>query len=560
MRADRPALRTKSILPVLLFLFLVLGLAVFRQSARAASAVVGTGTPSSCTEIAFDTALTTAGNGGGTITFDCGAAVHTLQFTVAKVVNLGDITIDGGGRIILAAGNNERHFFAGPVTFRLRNITLRQGDSLVNGGAIEASGGQVILESVRLLDNRSAVAGGAIYCYDATLAIDDSQIDGNSAPTGGAIFNDGCAVTIRNSSFADNRATAVVNGRGGAVDNAQPGRLTIRSSRFRANNALDGGALYNASGASADLAGTTFEDNTGGYGGAIENSGVVTITDSLLHRNSVTGSGGGLWNIGGSALLERSTVSANTAFEGGGVSTYGPSLEIRQVNLVGNTATAPGGGGTNGGGLHHLGGYVSITDATISGNAAQNNGGGIYQVADDNLTLTNVTLANNTADVLGGGLYHYGRYAVLTNVTLANNSAGAAGAAIYEDSPQTPANPGVVQLANSVVYGSAVNCDGGLFQSLGYNLSQGSCASLNASTDRDAFTGALLVGSLAYNGGSFPMQTVLPQSGSPLIDGADATQCNATDQRGAARVGTCDIGAVEYGAEAFDLYLPAIVR
>ncbi|MCB0148929.1 MAG: hypothetical protein KDE01_14915, partial [Caldilineaceae bacterium] len=118
-----------------------------------------------------------------------------------------------------------------------------------------------------------------------------------------------------------------------------------------------------------------------------------------------------------------------------------------QVNLVGNMATAPGGGGTNGGGLHRLGGVVSVTDATIRGSVARNNGGGIYQVADDNLTLTNVTLADNAADVLGGGLYHYGRYAVLTNVTLANNSAGAAGAAIYEDSPQTPSSPGVVQLA-----------------------------------------------------------------------------------------------------------------
>ena len=560
MRANCSTTRTVSILPVLLFFVMALMMTVPWQRAGAASAVVGTGTPASCTEGAFDSALTTASTGGGTITFNCGPAVHTLQFTVAKIVNLGDVTIDGGGRIILAAGNNERHFFAGPVTFRLRNITLQQGDSLVNGGAIEASGGQVVLETVRLLNNRSAVAGGAIYCYDGTLTIEGSQIDGNNAPTGGAIFNDGCVVTIRNSSFADNRATAAVNGRGGAVDNAVLGKLTVRNSRFQANSALDGGALYNAGGASADLAGVTLAENTGGYGGAIENSGAITITDSLLDRNSVTGSGGALWNISGSALLERSTVSANTAFEGGGISTYGTTLEMRQVNLVGNTATAPGGGGTNGGGLHHLGGVVFITDATISGNVARNSGGGIYQVADENLTLTNVTLANNVADVLGGGLYHYGRYAVLTNATLANNSAGVAGAAIYEDSPQTPASPGIVQLANSVIFGSTVNCDGGLFQSLGHNLSQGSCASLTASTDRDVFAGALLVGSLAYNGGSFPMQTILPLAGSPLIDAGDPAQCNATDQRGASRVGTCDIGSVEFGAEAFALYLPAIVR
>ena len=54
------------------------------------------------------------------------------------------MTIDGNNRIVLKAGNAERLFFVGPVTFRLRNITLREGNSLGGGGAIEASGAQVI--------------------------------------------------------------------------------------------------------------------------------------------------------------------------------------------------------------------------------------------------------------------------------------------------------------------------------------------------------------------------------------------------------------------------------
>jgi hypothetical protein len=57
------------------------------------------------------------------------------------------------------------------------------------------------------------------------------------------------------------------------------------------------------------------------------------------------------------------------------------------------------------------------------------------------------------------------------------------------------------------------------------------------------------------------MQTHLPQAGSPLVDAADATQCAVRDQRGGARVGVCDIGAVEYGASvARALYLPVILR
>lgn len=539
-------------------LLLAVMLAIFLwQNTRAADAVVGDGSPASCTEAAFDAALLAAGTGGGVITFRCGPAVHTIQLTLFKVVNLGDVTINGGGRIVLAAGPNERHFFAGPVTFRLQNLTLQGGDSLVNGGAIEASGAQVSLDNVQLLDNRSSVLGGAIYCFDGSLTIRGSRIAGNRAESGGAIYNDGCRLDIANTTFTDNRASAT--GRGGAVANSVPGVLTAQNTRFESNYALDGGAVYNASGSSANLAAVTFITNTAGHGGGVENSGTLTVTNSLFDDNNVTGSGGGLWNINGAALVEKTTFSNNFAYEGAGVNSYGPTLEMRDVNLVSNYANALS-GTPNGGGLYHAGGTAFVTNATIQGNYAANNGGGIYQASDDNLTLTNVTIAENVATGFGGGFYHYGRYAVLTNATLADNQAGAAGNAIYEDSPQTPANPGVVQLVNTVLFGYPVNCDGGLFQSLGHNLSKGACASLTALTDKDAFTGDLRLGALTYNGGSFPMQTLLPQAGSPLINAGDPAACNATDQRGAPRVEACDLGAVEYDAIAFAIYLPVTRR
>ena len=505
----------------------VLGVDV--QRARAADAVVGNGNPASCTEAAFDSALATANAGGGTITFNCGAASTTIPFTIAKDVNLANVTIDGGGRIVLKAGN-ERHFFAGMgVTFRLRNITLREGNSLVSGGAVEASGANVILNNVQLLDNASSVSGGAIYCYDGTLTIVNSLLQGNSTATsGGAIYNDGCA-------------------------------LTVTGSTFRSNQALDGGGLYVATGSQVVLDAVSFIENGGGHGGGVENSGTVTITDSLFDGNSVTGSGGGLWNLSGTARLERTTVRNNRAYEGGGVNSYGSLVELVDVNLVGNVAT-----GSHGGGLYHGAGVVYVTNATISGNRASDaagNGGGVYQNSDDNLVLTNVTLANNQAGSLGGGLYHYGRYAILTNVTLANNTAAVAGNAIYEDSPASPASPGVVQLVNSAILGSANNCDGTLFESLGHNISRGTCASLSQPTDQDNFAGSLRLGTLTINGGAFPMQTLLPQPGSPLIDAANAASCPALDQRGGGRVATCDIGAVEYGASVqSDIYLPLVVR
>jgi predicted outer membrane repeat protein len=537
---------------------LVLAAIFTPRSANAANAVVGNGSPASCTEAAFDAALATASNGGGTITFNCGPAVKTINFTVSKIVNLGNVTIDGNNRIVLKAGNAERHFFVGSVTFRLRNITLREGDSLVSGGAIEASGAQVIVDNVQFLDNRSSVTGGAIYCYDGSLVVRNSRFENNRSSTGGAIFNDGCTAELDSVTFRNNQAIGSL-GRGGAVENAPLGALTVRSSRFETNSALDGGGLFVAGGSTANLDSATFVGNSGGYGGGIENSGALTLANSLFQGNTVTGSGGGLWNIDGVAQVQRTSFINNRAYEGGGINSYGNAVELTDVNIIDNVAT-----GSHGGGIYHGGGTLFVANATISGNRANDvagNGGGVYQNSNDNLVLTNVTLANNWAGGFGGGLYHYARYAILTNVTITDNSAGLAGAAIYEDAPMTPGSPGVIQITSSVIAGSANNCDGPPFQSMGYNISRGTCSSLDHPTDRENYSGNLLLGPLAFNGGAFAMNTRLPQAGSPLVNAGNAALCTPLDQRGAPRVGVCDIGAVEYGASLQrQVYLPLLNR
>ena len=535
------------------------GLAWGAGGARAADAVVGNGTAASCTEAAFDAALVTAQSGGGTITFNCGPGVATIPFTVFKTVILGNVTIDGGGRIILNANNTDRHFFAGSgVTFRLRHITLRDGSSLVGGGAIEASGADVILEDVALLNNYAAVSGGAIYCFDGTLTITGAWLEHNAAATGGAIYNDGCDVGIVGSTFIDNEALDTF-GRGGAILALAPGEVRLHDSLVQGNRAPDGGGLFVDSGASAIVVNSRLVDNEGNHGGGLENSGTVAITHSVIEGNSVTGSGGGVWNLNGGVSLTQTTVRNNTAYEGGGVNSYGSHVEMDGVNIAGNVAM-----GGHGGGIYHGGGTLFIDNATLSGNsagAATANGGGIYQNADGNLTLTNVTLAENTAGNFGGGLYHYGRYAILTNVTIADNTAGVAGDALYEESPMTAENPGVIQMVNSVILGSANNCDGGLFESLGHNISRGTCPALSAASDRENYSGDLRLGPLMFNGGAPEMHTLLPLAGSPLINAADAARCTDHDQRGRARVEVCDIGAVEYEVGgAFRLYLPVGIR
>jgi hypothetical protein len=87
-------------------------------------------------------------------------------------------------------------------------------------------------------------------------------------------------------------------------------------------------------------------------GGGVSNSGIITLTDSIVSGNTVSSnytSGGGISN-GGTVTLTNSTVSGNT------------------------TSSHPnsyGYGSTSGGGISNGGtGTVTLTNSTVSGNKA----------------------------------------------------------------------------------------------------------------------------------------------------------------------------------------------
>ncbi len=532
---------------------LLLALSQLTAPRASAAGVVGNGTPGSCTEAAFDAAWA----GGGVVTFNCGGAA-TIILTSQKSL-VADVTFEGAGLITLSGNNATRLFVVnGGVLLTLNNITLTAGSSAgssdVRGGLIDGTGAQIVVNSSRLTSSTATDQGGAIYCYvgtGGTLEVNNSVISGSSAARGGGIYNDGCAMTVTNSLFSGNSAVGAGSKLGGGIFTDGP--LAVTNTTFTNNSGFDGGGLYIGSNAVATLSQVALLDNSANYGAGLENTGTVTITDSLIGANAAVNDGGGLWNLNGQVVMRRTTVRDNSAGQGGGINSYGDSVELTDVNVVGNTATGSGGG------IYHGGGTLFVTNATISANratAAGGNGGGIYQNSGDNLTLTNVTLSNNTAAGFGGGLYHLARYAILTNVTIGNNTAQA-GDAIYEGS--IFGDPNVVQIKNTAIFGSSNNCDGPLFGSLGHNVSQGTCASLVAATDQPNVA-AIHLGALAANGGTFAMPTILPQPGSPVIDAADPASCPALDQRGAARVGTCDVGAVEFGAVLVQQYIPLVVR
>lgn len=523
---------------ILTILALVLALVPDERAAHADNAVVGTGTPASCTEAALDAGLARLFPGefgpGGTLSFNCGAAPHTIILSGQKFLHDG-ATIDGGGLITLSGANASRIFWVSQqARVEIRRITLTRGFA-APGGAIFVepnwSGDytSLLLDQVRLLANRSSSFGGAIGAQHANLLITNSTLRDNEALSGGGIsFNSG-ELTIRDSSITDNRATRV--GGGLEVWAAQP--LLIEASSIT-DNVLEGsGAEYGGGllikDSDATLSASSVQRNVAPSGGGIYGQGqsVITIAASQVSDNMVFRYGGGIMSESTVILAITTTTMNNNSATGAGGAIYNSGdLLLTRSTLMNNVALTSGGGG----GLLNTG-EAEVILTTFSSNKAEV-GAGIEQRAGAALTLLSSTLADNFADNEGGGIRNASDRLTIKNTLFAYNSS----------------------------YVTGRNCAfGATTPTISFSMwNDHSCGTQAV----DGNHPNVYVPGLHYlrmNGG--PTMTYGLKSVSPAVD-AGSCLPGGTDQRGFARIvgAACDIGSFESGVLWSVLYLPAVIR
>lgn len=339
----------------------------------------------------------------------------------------------------------------------------------------------------------------------------------------------GRSVELRAITLRSGRAPAVGDPHGGCVKNA--GVLTLADvvlddcqARSMPADVLaaggDGGAIYNASGATLSLQRSAVRLSRAGAGGGNPTS------------PPAGGRGGGLFNAGGATITD-STIESNRAGDGG----------------------SPTGAGGDGGGIHSLGSLL-VERSTVSGNASgdgaqfcipscsngrDGKGGGIW--ASGAATLNNVTVSGNTIGSTAAGLSNTGGGLLLApgsgvvdrlrNVTVsANTSSGAGGGLAREGA-------GTIRLRYAILGGNAAgtndkDCTGGsaALVSEGWNLVRvnNGCTSVFGALDQVGTLAAPLdpgLGALAANGGLTATHALL--STSPALDAGSAAGCFAWD-------------------------------
>ncbi len=209
-------------------------------------------------------------------------------------------------------------------------------------------------------------------------------------------------------------------------------------------------------------------------------SGTITLVSELVVNDDVTINGPGAAsltvsgndtvrvfsiNTGKTVVINNLTVAHGKVVDahGAGINNLG-SLTLDHVVVSNNTVAKGSSDFLRGGGIHSYdGSSLTVTNSTVSGNTARQNGGGIDVEFNATVYLENVIIDDNHLSYygsVGGGInIRQGTTATLDKVTISNNSAFSGGGGLYSDTTLVIANSLIAN--NSALTNQSSGGDGG---------------------------------------------------------------------------------------------------
>ncbi|MCG8450965.1 MAG: LamG domain-containing protein, partial [Pirellulales bacterium] len=255
----------------------------------------------------------------------------------------------------------------------------------------------------------------------------------------------------------------------------------------------------------------------------------VTIDASTADPTPMTHDGDGSRVVridDGNALLDVEVVFAGITFTGGDVAGDGggiyslENLSLQYVSVVDNAAT------DDGGGIFHENAPLVIENSTIASNHADADGGGLYSDTSMNAPETGhvsqATFSGNAAGDEGGGIFNNDGLLEIKHSTITLNDAKFGGGVVSFGDPFTKTHVAHTIIADNTVLDVrrskntapfANTFESGLYNVIGFG---NALAAFQQDPSDQTEVANPLLGPLANNGGETFTHTLLP--GSPAID------------------------------------------
>lgn len=247
--------------------------------------------------------------------------------------------------------------YIGKLTADFDNCILNYNTA--KDGAAIYNIGDAILNNFKAGHNTASNYGGGVY-NDGTLTLKNSNFDSNKAYIGGVAYNNQ-KLTVNSSSFNNNQANdagAIYTNDALVIDNSNfqnnivehslgiiyiiKGSTNISNSVFKLNRGSDeGGAIFNNFGEVIINKSQFISNSALSYGGAIDNSGTLTVIDSLFDSNNAYGSGA--IDNGGELNIINSRFTNNKATKNGGAIDNKGTMNVIGSVFKGNSAGGDGG-------------------------------------------------------------------------------------------------------------------------------------------------------------------------------------------------------------------------
>lgn len=328
----------------------------------------------------------------------------------------GDFTMTGGSISSNFSNENGGGVYvntSGTLTMTGGNISSNTG--FTNGGGIYSSGTTTlkgVIVGGQDAGNTTHSYGGGIHVYGGvTTVTDDTVISYNKAPVSGVYVNTSGTFTMTGGNISSNTNGGVCS----------YGKITLKGVTVGGKDAGNTGPSYGG-GVSVYGGTTTVIDDTNiTYNSASERGGGVyvykgtfTMTGGSISSNSSNRNGGGVYVLeNGTFTMTGGNISSNTSTAGGGGICTAGTTELHGVTIggpnAGNETTKKDNIMSNsGGGIRVEAGTTTISDSTNISYNSSGTAGGVYVLKDGTFTMTGGSVSSNAADFGGGGIYSVG--------------------------------------------------------------------------------------------------------------------------------------------------------